>query len=94
MPLFAPFQSYFSGILPQLPSVIQIGFAWLPRLSDRQRQSLHPSQHASRQVSREMDLRQQSRSSSCPKQETQFEGNEHVRMSKVLVETNATGCLH
>jgi hypothetical protein len=59
MPLFAPFQSYFSGILPQLPSVFQIGFAWLPRLSDRQRQSLHPAQHDSRQMSRETALRQQ-----------------------------------
>jgi hypothetical protein len=59
MPLFAPFQSYFSGILPQLPFINQIGFVWLPRLSGRQRQSHHPAQHAFKQVSREMTLRQQ-----------------------------------
>jgi hypothetical protein len=53
------FKAIYQVPLPQLPSVIQIGFAWLPRLSDRQRQSLHPAQHAFKQVSREMTLRQQ-----------------------------------
>src|ERR1035437_9687284 len=38
----------FHGHLPrQLPSVVQIGFALLPRLPGWQRQTLHPPQHAS-----------------------------------------------
>jgi hypothetical protein len=36
--------------LPQLPSVVQIGYAWLPRLSGQQRQSQNPPQHASEQA--------------------------------------------
>jgi hypothetical protein len=50
----------FHGHLPrQLPSVVQIGFALLPRLPGWQRQTLHPPQHASEQAPREMALRQQ-----------------------------------
>ncbi len=50
----------FHGHLPrQLPSVVQIGFALLPRLPGWQGQTLHPPQHASEQAPREMALRQQ-----------------------------------
>jgi hypothetical protein len=42
----------FHGHLPrQLPFVVQIGFAWLPRLSGWQRQTHHPPPlHASKQA--------------------------------------------
>src|ERR1035437_1938276 len=50
----------FHGHLPrQLPSVVQIGFAWLPHLSYWQRQCLPAPQHASKQAPREMAPRQQ-----------------------------------
>ena len=44
---------------PPSTPLLQIGFAWLPCLSDWQRQSLHPPQHASKQAPREMALCQQ-----------------------------------
>src|ERR1700691_3386178 len=47
----------FGHFLRQLPSIVQVGFAWLPRLPGWQRQSLHPAQHVSKQASREMALR-------------------------------------
>jgi hypothetical protein len=40
----------------QLPAVIQIGFAWLPRLSGWLWHSLHPPQHASNQAPRQIAL--------------------------------------
>ena len=39
------FEAISQTPLPQLPSVVQIGFAWLPRLSGLQRQSQNPPQH-------------------------------------------------
>jgi hypothetical protein len=44
--------------LPQLPSVVQVGFAWLPRLSGRQRQSLYLLHYASKQAPRQIAFRQ------------------------------------
>jgi hypothetical protein len=48
------FKAIYQVPLPQLPSVIQIGFAWLPRLSDRQRQSLHPAGSGKASIRRSM----------------------------------------
>jgi len=45
--------------LPQLPSVVQIGFAFLLSLPGWQRQSLYLPQYASEQAPREMALCQQ-----------------------------------
>jgi cytochrome c peroxidase len=50
------FEAISQTPLPQLPSVVQIGFAWLPRLSGRQRQSQNPPQHACEQAPRQMAL--------------------------------------
>jgi len=52
------FAAIFQTPFPAAPPVVQIGFASLSRLSDWQRQCLHPAQHASKQASREMALRQ------------------------------------
>src|ERR1019366_4963886 len=43
----------------QFLSVVQIDFASLSSLPGRQRQCLHPAQHASEQAPRQMALRQQ-----------------------------------
>jgi hypothetical protein len=53
------FEAISQTPLPQLPSVVQIGFAWLPHLSGWRRQSQNPPQHASKQAPRQMALRQQ-----------------------------------
>jgi len=45
--------------LHQLPSVVQIGFAFLPSLPGWQRQSLYLPQYASKQAPRQVALRQQ-----------------------------------
>jgi hypothetical protein len=41
------FEAISQTPLPQLPSVVQIGFAFLPSLPGWQRQSLYLPQHAS-----------------------------------------------
>ena len=50
------FEAISRTLFRQLPSNVQIGFAWLPRLSGWQRQSLHAPQHASEQAPRQMAL--------------------------------------
>src|ERR1039458_6909632 len=52
------FEAISQTPLPQLPSVVQIGFAWLARLSGRQRQSQNPPQHACEQAPRQVALGQ------------------------------------
>ena len=56
---FPHFEAISQTPLPQLPSVVLVGFAWLPRLSGRQRQSQNPPQHACEQAPRQMALCQQ-----------------------------------
>jgi hypothetical protein len=41
------FEAISQTLLPQLPPVVQIGFAWLPRLSGWQRQTLYIEDEAS-----------------------------------------------
>jgi hypothetical protein len=53
------FEAISQTPLPQLPSVVQIGFAFLPSLPGWQRQSLYLPQHASEQAPRQVALCQQ-----------------------------------
>jgi hypothetical protein len=53
------FEAISQTPLPQLPFVVQIGFAWLPRLSGWQRQSQNLPQYASKQAPRQVALSQQ-----------------------------------
>ena len=57
--MICPISKRFLGHFFVNPSSVLIGFAFLPRLSGWQRQSLHPPQHASEQAPRQMALRQQ-----------------------------------
>jgi hypothetical protein len=53
------FEAISQTPLPQLPSVVQIGFAFLLSLPGWQRQSLHAPQHVSEQAPRQMAFCQQ-----------------------------------
>jgi hypothetical protein len=53
------FEAISQTPLPQLPSVVQIGFAFLPSLPGWQWQSLYLPQYASKQAPRQVALRQQ-----------------------------------
>jgi hypothetical protein len=53
------FEAISQTPLAQLPSVVQIGFAFLPSLPGWQRQSLYLPQYATKQAPRQMAFRQQ-----------------------------------